>query len=95
MPVEDHAVHEKTRIEAQKPYGCHNLGRDMTGYHAINRFAGTTGHQPVWWLERVRIPHVMSRECRYDMSNGDPRCDGCRHRGSGEAYAKRVTEAGK
>lgn len=89
MPVIDHAVHEKVRISADKPYGCHN--REMSaGYHAINRFAGTTGHQPIWWLERMRIPHVMSRECRFDMSLKDPRCEGCKHRGSGEAYDARI-----
>ena len=93
MPVEDHEVHEKTRIEAAKPYGCHNRDRDMTGYSAPNRFAGTTGHEPIYWLGRVKIPHVMSRECRYDMSNNDSRCNGCKHRGSGEAYAKKVQNA--
>lgn len=94
MPVEDHAVHAKTSIAENKPYGCFN--REMSaGYHAINRFAGTTGHQPIWWLERVRIPHVMSRECRYDMSMTDKRCDGCKHRGSGEAYSKKVKDAAK
>ena len=89
MPVIDHEVHEKVSIDAYKPYGCKD--REMSpGYHAINRFAGTTGHQPIWWLERVRIPHVMSRECRYDMSLTDPRCTDCKHRGTGEAYAARV-----
>ena len=93
MPVEDHAVHEKVRISESKPYGCHNRDRDMTGYSAPNRFTGTTGYEPIYWLGRVKIPHIMSRECRYDMSLKDPRCDGCKHRGSGEAYDAKVREA--
>lgn len=89
MPVEDHAVHSKTKVAADKPYGCHN--REMSeGYYAPNRFAGTTGNEPIWWIGRVRIPHVMSRECRYDMSLSDLRCSGCKHRGSGERYAELV-----
>ena len=93
MPVEDHAVHEKTRFDNTKRYGCHNGERDFVGYSAPNRFAGTTGHEPIYWLGRVKIPHVMSRECRYDRSLKDPWCEGCKHRGSGEAYDAKVREA--
>lgn len=89
-PVEDHAVHEKVQIEATKPYGCHNKDRDFMGYQAPNRFAGTTGHEPIWWLGRKPIPHVMSKECRYDHSLTDPRCTACKHQGSGERYSERI-----
>lgn len=93
MPVEDHAVHAKVRIKANKPYGCFN--REMSaGYYAPNRAAGSDGYKPTWFFERVRIPHTMSRECRYDMSLKDPRCEGCNHRGSGEKYSARVSAAG-
>lgn len=93
MPVEEHAVHSKVRIKADKPYGCSN--REISaGYHAPNRAAGTDGYKPTWFLERVRIPHTMSRECRYDMSLTDPRCVGCKHRGTGEAYAAMIRAAG-
>ena len=85
-PVEDHKVHKKVKIKADKPYGCHNGDRLMTGYQAPNRAAGTDGYKPIWFIERVRIPHVMSKNCRYDMSLTDPRCIDCKHRGSGEAY---------
>jgi hypothetical protein len=94
MPVEAHEVHEKVRIDAAKPYGCHNRDGFKEAYHAPNRFAGTTGHQPIWWLERVRIPFTMSRECRYDMSLTDPRCNECKHRGSGEAYDAKIRRKG-
>jgi len=94
-PVEDHAVHEKVCIEATTPYGCNNKDRDFVGYSAPHRFTGTTGHEPIYWLGRVRIPHVMSRECRFDMSLTDPRCTNCKHRGSGEAYDQKIRESGK
>ena len=90
MPVENHEVHEKVKITASKPYGCNNRDRDFTGYHAPNRFAGTTGNEPIWWLGRVKIPHVMSKECRFDMSLSDPRCENCKHQGSGERYNEKI-----
>ena len=95
MAVIAHAVHDKVKIEAGKPYGCHNSARDFTGYHAPNRFAGTTGNEPIWWIGRMKVPHVMSRECRYDMSLTDARCWGCNHAGSGERYAAMVNAASK
>ena len=82
MPVEDHEVHEKVKIAENKPYGCHNVDRNSEGY------LGSP------WGTAKFIAHVMSTECRYDMSMTDPRCDGCKHRGTGEAYAKIVTENG-
>lgn len=94
MAVLDHAVHEKTAIEASRPYGCHGKDRLFTGYQAPNRFAGTTGNEPIWWIGRKPVPHVMSRECRYDMSLTDLRCAGCKHQGSGERYAEMVKAAG-
>lgn len=94
MPVEEHAVHKLVRIKADKPYGCHNTERNFTGYHAPNRAAGTDGYKPTWWLERVRIPHVMSRDCRYDMSLTDARCTGCKHQGNGEKYNAMVRAQG-
>ena len=93
MPVIEHEVHEKVRISENKPYGCHNHDRDFTNYSAPNRFTGTTGYEPIYWLGRKSIPHVMSRECRYDTSLKDPRCDDCKHRGSGEAYDAKVRTA--
>lgn len=95
MAVIDHAVHDKVRIDADKPYGCHNRDAFSEAYYAPHRGAGTNGYKPVWFYERVRIPHVMSRECRYDMSLIDPRCIGCKHRGSGERYDAMVRERGK
>lgn len=94
MPVEEHKVHEKVREKAGTKYGCHNKDRDFVGYSAPNRFAGTTGHEPIWWIGRMKIPHVMSRECRYDMSLKDVKCESCKHIGSGEAYAEKIRANG-
>lgn len=95
MPVEDHEVHEKVRITEDKPYGCHNRDQFADAYYAPNRFFGSDGYKPMIKLEAVRIPFTMSRECRYDMSLKDQRCDGCKHRGSGEQYAAKVRSSGK
>lgn len=32
------------------------------------------------------IPHVMTTECRNGASLTDLKCEGCEHRGSGEAH---------
>lgn len=93
-PVIDHKVHDKVRIDAAKPYGCKDR-EFLEAYPAPDRRAGTNGYMPTFWFERVRIPHVMSRECRYDMSLTDARCGGCKHRGSGEVYANKIRKAGK
>ena len=93
MAVIDHPVHEKVKISEDSRYGCHNRKDFMEAYYAPNRAAGTDGYKPTWWLERVRVPFTMSRECRFDMSLRDPRCEGCKHRGSGEAYDARIRAA--
>lgn len=95
MPVEDHEVHEKVRITEDKPYGCHNRKEYMEAYYAPNRFFGSDGYKPSVKFEALRIPHTMSRECRYDMSLKDQRCTGCSHQGSGEKYAAKVRSNGK
>ena len=90
MPVENHAVHSKVREKEGTKYGCYNRKPYMESYYAPNRKMGSSGYEPIFFFERVRIPHTMSRECRYDMSLQDVKCDGCQHRGSGEAYDKNI-----
>ena len=92
MAVIDHPVHKMTQFDDTHRYGCHNRKDLMEAYYAPNRAAGTDGYKPTWWLERIRIPFTMSRECRYDRSLKDAWCDGCKHRGSGEAYDAKVRE---
>ena len=95
MPVEDHEVHDKVKEAAGTKYGCFNRKPYAEGYRAPNRYQTSDGYQAVYKLEAKFIPHVMSRECRYDMSLTDVKCDGCNHRGSGEAYAEKVRANGK
>jgi len=92
-PVEDHEVHEMTRFDSTKRYGCHNRKGFADGYYAPNRKAGSNGYEPVFTTMAVKIPFTMSRECRFDMSLKDPWCEGCCHRGSGEAYDAKVRAA--
>lgn len=93
MPVIDHPVHKSTIKDSQHRYGCWNKDRNFKAYYAPQRFAGSDGYKPVFRFEAVRIEHAMSKECRYDMSITDPCCSDCKHRGSGEEYAKQVSEA--
>ena len=94
MPVEDHAVHSKVKEKAGTKYGCFNRKPYMEAYYAPNRKMGSSGYEPIFFFERVRVPHTMSRECRYDMSLKDVKCDGCKHIGSGERYAEKVQANG-
>ena len=94
MPVEEHEVHEKVIEKTGTKYGCFNRKPYADGYRAPNRYQTSDGYQAVYKLEAKFIPHVMSRECRYDMSLSDIKCDECIHRGSGEAYADRVRNNG-
>lgn len=72
MPVIDTPVHQKTVGGAL--YGCHNRADFAIGYLAS------------LWSEPEYVAHTMSRECRYDSSLTDAKCEGCKHRGSSEEY---------
>ena len=91
-PVVDHAVHEMTRFDDSKRYGCHNRKDFADLYRAPQRFQTSDGYQAVFKYEAVTIPFTMSRTCRYDRSLQDPWCGDCKHRGSGEAYDAKVRE---
>jgi hypothetical protein len=77
-PVDDHAVHEKVKIKADKPYGCKNHS-SSAGYYAPDRVYKPDG---TFYIVQVFIPHVMTTDCRYDMSRLDPRCNGCSYKES-------------
>lgn len=94
MPVEDHAVHSKVKEKAGTKYGCFNHPPFMGSYYAPNRFAGSDGYKPIFRFEAVKVLFRMSMECRYDMSLKDVKCEGCEHRGSGEAYDAKVRAKG-
>lgn len=92
MAVEDHPVHDKTKIGPDNRYGCYNRKDFTESYRAPHRRHGSNGYIAVFEIEAVKIPFRMSRECRYDMSLTDWQCEGCWRRGTGEAYAKSVME---
>lgn len=74
-PVEDHDVHEKVRIDADKPYGCHSRQGMSAGYFAPDRRYKPDG---TYYQILTRIPHAMSKECRsFYLWDTDPRCGGC------------------
>lgn len=81
MPVLDHAIHESVVQANGARYGCFNHA-DAAGAY----FSSMTGQ----WVQ-----HRMSRECRYDISLKDSKCDGCWRRGQGEGYDQQIRKNGK
>lgn len=78
-PVDDHPVHEKVKIDADKAYGCKN--RVMAkGYYAPDRVYKPDG---TFYVVQVFIPHRLTTSCKYDFRRTDPRCGGCKWREDG------------
>lgn len=90
MAVLDHPVHVKT-VGAETYGACQRKVR-RPGYYAPQRryFPGGT-----FELINVWIADDSSPDCRYDISNTDPKCAGCPRRGEGEAYNLMVRTKGK
>lgn len=76
MPVIDHPIHDKTKIGPDHRYGCHN--RPDMFVPVVQRDNGKM------------YPYSLSHDCRYDRSETDAHCAGCKHVGSGAAYAESV-----
>lgn len=91
MAVLDHPVHDKVRELAGTKYGCFNRKPYAEGYRAPDRIYRPDG---TFYVTQSFIPMAMSRECRYDMSLTDVKCEECKHRGSGEAYNEKVRKQG-
>lgn len=91
MAVLTHEVHEKVRIEHNKPYGCNGFDKRSHGYWVQERSYRRDG---TYVLRDKFMEYRMSHECRYDMSLSDPRCENCENRGSGEAYSEMVRAQG-
>jgi hypothetical protein len=72
MPVLDHPVHEDTKSEATRSYGCSNRKPFKVIYEAPNGWTSDGRRHTVW------VPHSMSVLCRYDRRAQDPRCAECR-----------------
>jgi hypothetical protein len=74
-----------------RPYGC--SGRVFKdGYYLRVREYLTDG---TYAYQNKFIEHTMSKECRYDHSLTDQRCQFCNHRGSGERYDQMIRSKGK
>ena len=86
MPVLDHPTHEKT-VGGER-YGCYDRKRSRRCYYGKDGFHGD-GRQKF-----ILCKTEMSTECRYDQSLTDAKCCGCKHSGSGEAYAQGVRANG-
>jgi hypothetical protein len=85
MPVINHPIHPATM--GGKRYGCNGRREFKAGYWAPDRTYAPDGSfiRTITFVESATI-----RDCRYDMSLTDPKCDGCPHRGSGELYADKI-----
>ena len=87
MTVEDHPVHEKTKIKSGKPYGCSTdlTPRDRAkGYWTkIRRFLDDGR----FVLVDHFVENKMSKDCRsFYLWDTDPRCATCQ-RSRDVAYA--------
>ena len=75
MAVLDHEAHEKVKISADKPYGCHSRTGFIKGYYAPDRIYRPDG---TFYVVQTLIPHAMSSHCRaFYLWDTDPRCGGC------------------
>ena len=89
MPVENHAVANSVRISSSFRYGCNNRPGYKAGYLAVDGLTlGNLGHTRE--ISMTYINNNLSKSCRYDKSLTDPACEGCKWRGSGEAYDQKV-----
>lgn len=86
MPVLDHPTHEKT-IGGER-YGCYDRHPFKLAH------LGKIGYSVDGRIRVDIVNHTMSTECRYDQSITDTKCAGCKHSGSGEAYAQGVRANG-
>lgn len=92
MAVLIHEVHEKTKEGSEARWGCWNRPKLFSrGYWAPNR---SYCQDESYIDEQVFVQHFGSHECRNDISLTDPKCEGCNHRGSGEAYSQMIRAKG-
>lgn len=79
MPVEEHEVHEKVKIDDTFRYGCNsvrNPNRAMKGYHAPQRHYRPDG---TFYIALTFIEYKMSKPCRsFYLWDTDPGCADCK-----------------
>ena len=87
MPVDDHPVHERTKIDTETfRYGCFNRKEYATGYFVLTRVPDEHAVQiegassQAYVLRSEWVPYRMSRDCataRTGQAATDPICSGC------------------
>lgn len=92
MPVLDNPPTAGVKRTSLDKYGCYNRDSFKDEFWAIDRRFFPDGR---FELTNVSVPFRMSKECRYDHSLSDVRCDMCKHAGSGEKYDKEVRSRGQ
>lgn len=92
MPVIEHATHESTIQRKDARYGCYNRTH-KDSYTVENKAFVVSESGTTIITHQMKVPSVMSKECRFDMSLTDSLCQGCKHQGSGEQYANKVRMA--
>lgn len=80
-PVDDHPVHEKTKIGSDFRYGCFNRKPFSAGYYAKDRVYRGNG---TFYEVLVYIPHTMTTDCQFDMYEAHSACATCPHGGAYE-----------
>lgn len=74
-PVDDHPVHDRTRIKAGFKYGCFDKPRVAIGYIAFDRQYREDG---TFVIVQKFISNEMSKPCRsFYLWDTDPYCAGC------------------
>lgn len=93
MPIADTESHEIAKRTGEEPYGCYNK-EYADGYWApdgvVETWRSPDGKRRRVEQVQVWVPHTMSKGCRADRSLIDPRCEGCKYRGMGEANTASV-----
>lgn len=75
MPVEEHEVHEKVKVDDSFRYGCHSRPDYNTGYFAPERRYKPDG---TFYVVQTCIPFSNSPDCRsFALWDIDPACAGC------------------
>ncbi len=88
MPGLDYEVHPLT-VGSEHYTKCSRKER-KSGYWARDVRHNMQPPKDVWvWVE-----DTSSRECRYDKSLTDQKCEGCYSRGMGEFYSDEIRRKG-
>ena len=87
MPVEDHPVHPKTKIDKNFKYLCHDRKPFSPGYYVHVRNYKPDG---TFDLEQKWVSYRMSALCKYDMWHSDWGCLECKWAGGQVPSSKKL-----